>query len=206
MCVRSGLVIIICAPSGAGKSTLINFLLKDFPEISFSISYTTRAARYGEQHGREYFFVSKEDFLSLRAADFFAESAEVHGNYYGTSKEQVSELLTAGKDVLFDIDIQGAELLRKHYPNALYIFILPPSKEELATRLYQRKTDSEESILHRLENAEEEIKKALEFSYILVNNDLKKAYEGLSDIYKAAKSSVKFNKQMWQEQIDRWGK
>ncbi|OFZ72362.1 MAG: guanylate kinase, partial [Bdellovibrionales bacterium RIFOXYD1_FULL_44_7] len=151
-------LIVLSAPSGAGKTTLCSKLLKDFPELELSISTTTRQPRGQEQNGKEYFFTNKEEFETDIAADRFAEWAVVHENYYGTSKRFIEEVFSRNKNVLLDIDVQGAESLRKTYPNECYsFFIAPPSMKVLEKRLRDRKTDSEPVILKRLENAKLEM-------------------------------------------------
>ncbi|MDQ7032730.1 MAG: guanylate kinase [Desulfonauticus sp.] len=189
----AGLLIIICAPSGTGKSTLISLLRKDFPQFQFSISYTTRTPRPGEVHGRDYFFVSKEKFLELQKKDFFAEWAKVHENYYGTPKNAIFEALKQGKDLLFDIDVQGALQLKNNLQQGVYVFIFPPSLEELKNRLLNRATDSKEQIQIRLKNAQKEIEQASVFDYWIVNDDLKKAYLELKSIIIAEKLKPQYH-------------
>ncbi|XPV75365.1 MAG: guanylate kinase [Desulfovibrio sp.] len=180
---RLGLVLVICAPSGTGKSTVIQKLLADFPRFEFSISWTTRAPRGEEEHGKDYFFVSREDFIEKKDAGFFAEWAEVHGNFYGTPYKPVHDMLNEGKDVLFDIDVQGAMQLQESFPEGLFVFLLPPSRTELEARLRGRGTDAEEDIVKRLDNALGEIEAAKEFNYWIINGDLEKAYEELRAVY-----------------------
>jgi guanylate kinase len=176
-------LIVISAPSGAGKTTLCQRLLQDFPELSLSISSTTRAPRGAEQHGREYFFLSKEEFEGQIAHGRFAEWAAVHGNYYGTSKDVVEKAFAAGRSVLLDIDVQGSASLRKAYPTECFdIFISPPSLEVLEQRLRARKTDSEETILKRVRNAANEMSRKGEFKAIVVNDDLETAYTELKGL------------------------
>jgi len=173
-------LIVLSAPSGAGKTTLCSKLLKDFPELELSISTTTRQPRGQEQNGKEYFFTNKEEFETDIAADRFAEWAVVHENYYGTSKRFIEEVFSRNKNVLLDIDVQGAESLRKTYPNECYsFFIAPPSMKVLEKRLRDRKTDSEPVILKRLENAKLEMQEADKFHKIIVNDDLNRAYAEL---------------------------
>ncbi|WP_163329217.1 guanylate kinase [Desulfurobacterium thermolithotrophum] len=186
-----GLLIVISAPSGTGKTTLSHKLLETFPSMEFSISYTTRKPRKGEVNGRDYFFVDKETFKSMIKEGDFLEWAEVYGNLYGTSKSQVMKALEKGKDILLDIDTQGALQVKKNFPEAVLIFILPPSLRELERRLRKRGTDDEETIKKRLRIAREEIKKAFFYDYLLINDDLEVAFEKLRSIITAEKCQVK---------------
>ena len=147
---RSGVLLVVCAPSGTGKTTLIQRLRDEFPNFAYSISCTTRAPRGHETDGKDYHFLSVEEFLRRREAGFFAEWANVHGNYYGTPLAPVLETLKAGQDVLFDIDVQGAAQLHLSLPRGQYVFLLPPSLSELERRLRGRGTDDEASIARRL--------------------------------------------------------
>jgi len=182
-----GLLIVISAPSGTGKTTLCHMLLEEFPNMEFSISYTTRKPRPGELNGRDYFFVDRETFERMVEEGDFLEWAEVYGNLYGTSKSQVLKALEEGKDILLDIDTQGALQVKKNFPEAVLIFILPPSLKELERRLKKRGTDDEETIRKRLQIAREEIGKALEYDYIIVNDILEVAFERLRSIITAEK-------------------
>ncbi|WP_457680197.1 guanylate kinase [Thermovibrio sp.] len=182
-----GLLIVISAPSGTGKTTLCHMLLKEFLNMEFSISYTTRKPREGEVNGRDYFFITKEEFLRKVEEGDFLEWAEVYGNLYGTSKSQVLKALREGKDVLLDIDTQGALQVKKNFPEAVLIFILPPSLKELERRLRKRGKDPEEVIEKRLKVAREEIKRAPLYDYIVVNDLLEVAYEKLKSIITAEK-------------------
>ena len=184
---RKGVVLVLCAPSGAGKSTLVGRLTEEFGDFAFSVSYTTRPPRPGEQDGREYFFVDRERFDQLVGEEFFAEWAEVYGNRYGTPAEPVREHLEAGRDVLFDIDVQGAKQLRAVFPDGVYVFILPPSLEELHTRLLKRGTDNEAVIDRRLHSATAELVRAGEFDFLVYNDDLDQAYAELRVVYLAGR-------------------
>jgi guanylate kinase len=179
-----GKLFVITAPSGAGKSTLIRALLKDDPSLRLSISYTTRPPRPGEQNGREYHFVDDREFLAMRARGEFLESAEVHGNRYGTAKQVISEALGHGHDLLLEIDWQGARQVRQLHPDCVGIFILPPSVEELERRMRSRGQDKEEVIQRRLANAREELTHVDEFKYAIINKDFEAAKGALSDIIK----------------------
>lgn len=182
---RLGLVLVVCGPSGVGKGTLVARLRRQYPGFAFSVSCTTRSPRQGEQDGVDYHFVTRERFEALRAEGHFAEWAEVHGNYYGTPKTPVAEHLAAGRDVIFDIDVQGAFQLRGHFPDGLYVFILPPSLSVLEARLRGRGTDSEEQISRRMRNALGELRQAHRFDYLVVNDSLDAAYEALRAVYQA---------------------
>ena len=183
---RSGIALVICAPSGTGKTTLTKRLIAEFPRFAFSVSCTTRQPRPGETHGQDYEFLSVDEFLRRRDAGFFAEWAEVHGNYYGTPLESTRDLLANGRDVLFDIDVQGAAQLRRTIPGARLIFILPPSKQELERRLRSRGTENEESFNKRLTMAERELSQAHWFNLWIVNDDLEQAWQELRAAYLAA--------------------
>jgi len=182
---RRGLPLVICAPSGAGKSTLVGRLTAEFP-MEFSISCTTRKPRGNEKDGVDYIFLDRETFLDRRGLGYFAEWAEVHGNFYGTPLKPVQDRLAQGKDMLFDIDVQGAAQLSLSLPEARFVFILPPSLEELERRLRGRGTDSEEAIRLRLSNARTEIMSSHWFDAIIINDDLDTAYDQLRSFYLAS--------------------
>ncbi len=182
MAARQGFPLILCAPSGAGKSTLVKKLCAEFP-LAFSISCTTRAPREGEIDGVHYHFLTKEAFEQKIQNNEFAEWAVVHGNYYGTPLKPVTEQLAQGKDILFDIDIQGAKQLSLSLPGAKFVFIFPPSLEILKERLVNRGTDSMEVIERRLKNAIGEIEQSHWFDAWIVNDDLDKAYDELRAFY-----------------------
>ncbi len=183
---RSGALLIVCAPSGTGKSTLISRLRKEFSRIAYSVSCTTRAPRGREQDGVDYHFLAREEFLQRRQEGYFAESACVHDNWYGTPLEALGKLLASGRDVVFDIDVQGAAQLRLSMPRGRYVFILPPSLAELERRLRGRGTDAEETILRRLANARMELREANWFDAWIVNDNLERAYEKLRAEYLSA--------------------
>ena len=181
----AGILYIISAPSGSGKSTLVNELRSIVPNLDFSISYTTRPPRGSEQNGREYYFVTREEFEKMIAEDHFLEHAEVFGNYYGTACRFLDEAKLNGKDLLLDIDVQGAAQVRKRVPDAVSIFVMPPNKNILERRLRNRsQTDKVDPkvIERRLENAQKEIVNYKEYGYILVNEILDKAVEELKAI------------------------
>lgn len=167
----SGRLFLVTAPSGAGKSSLVNALLKMEPDIKLSISHTTRAPRPGEENGREYHFVTVEEFEAMKDRGEFLESALVHGNYYGTSRVWIEEQMKIGNDVLLEIDWQGARQVRERFAGTVGIFILPPSIEALEWRLHHRGTDSEQTITRRLLGAGAEMAHAPEFEYVIINAD-----------------------------------
>ena len=179
-----GTLYIISAPSGAGKSSLIQALLKTQPlyDTQVSVSHTTRAARPGEVHGEHYFFVSEADFIQMAENNEFLEHACVFGNYYGTSKPIIEDVLKSGVDVFLDIDWQGAQQIRDKMPAARSIFILPPSKDELYRRLRGRGQDSDEVIEKRMSQAVGEIEHFNEYNYLIVNDDFNTALGDLQSI------------------------
>ena len=177
-----GNLIIISSPSGGGKGTLIKEVLKSVPNIGYSVSFTTRRMRDGEQHGRDYFFVSREEFGRLIDAGALLEYAEVHGNFYGTSLDQVKTEIDAGHDIILEIDVQGAASIRAKIPEALSVFILPPSYEILAARLTARATEKPEDLTLRLKNSFGEVNRYPEFEYIVVNDDVARATGDLKTI------------------------
>src|SRR6202142_2116505 len=175
-------VYIISAPSGSGKSTLVNQVRLIVPGLKFSISYTTRAPRAGEQNGREYYFVPRTEFEEMIRKDEFLEYADVFGNYYGTARRFRREAEEEGKDLLLDIDVQGAAQIKRKIPGAVSIFILPPNRQELEKRLRTRSLDAEEVIQRRLVTASREIEKYGEYDYILVNDRLEESIDALKAI------------------------
>ncbi|HEY1399998.1 MAG TPA: guanylate kinase [Terriglobales bacterium] len=176
------IVYIVSAPSGSGKSTLVNELFKVVKHLDFSISYTTRPPRGSEQNGKEYFFVTKEQFEAMIKADEFLEYANVFGYYYGTAKRFLRDAEARGNDLLLDIDVQGAQQVKKRIPDAASIFILPPDREKLEWRLRNRGLDSEEVIRRRLDTARREIENYSKYDYILVNERLERATDELKSI------------------------
>jgi len=184
---RSGNLIIVSGPSGAGKSVLVGGVLKRMQHVRFSVSYTTRAPRGSEQNGVEYFFVSREEFLALAQAGEFLEWAEVHGNLYGTSSRYVDEILQQGDDVLLDIDVQGAKIIRGKRADAVAIFILPPSHEVLRDRLTRRSLDAGFVIQKRLKIACQEIRHYREYDYLIINEVLGTSVDELQSIILGAR-------------------
>ena len=180
-----GLLFVITAPSGGGKSSLIAKLLEDERGLALSVSYTTRAPRPGEQNGREYHFVDLPAFEAMLERGEFLESAEVHGHRYGTSQKVIDEVRASGRDLLLEIDWQGAAQVRRLYPESIGIFILPPSMAELERRLRKRAQDAEAVIRRRLNNAAEEMSHAAEFKYAIINNNFDDARLDLRAIVRA---------------------
>jgi guanylate kinase len=183
----AGSIFMVVAPSGAGKSTLVNALLARDPAIELSISFTTRAPRPGETNGREYHFTDVADFLTRRDRGEFLECAEVHGNYYGTSRDWIEQRLRAGRDVLLEIDWQGARQVKRAFAHAVGIFILPPSIEALQARLHKRGQDSPQVITRRLLAAGAEIAHAPEFDFVIINEDFDRALGELVAIVTATR-------------------
>jgi guanylate kinase len=178
----AGHLFIIAAPSGTGKTTLCRAMRTRFVDLDYSISHTTRQPRDGEKAGRDYFFITEEMFLDRIRENKWAEWAKVHGNYYGTAAAYLNEALASGRDVLLDIDVQGTIQILKRYPDAVAIFIMPPSMEALRERLALRGTDSADVVEKRLKNAREEIEKKNLFHHVVVNDDLPSAIAALSGI------------------------
>ena len=183
----AGNLFIVAAPSGAGKTTLVKLLLERDGDIGLSVSYTTRAPRPGEVDGREYHFVDVPAFQAMRGRGDFIESAEVHGNFYGTSRRWIVEQMAAGQDILLEIDWQGAQQVRKVFPGSTGIFILPPSVEELERRLTGRGQDSAGIIARRVAAALDEMRHVREFDYVIINNKLSEAIEDLQTVVRAVR-------------------
>ncbi len=183
----SGNLFIVSAPSGAGKTTLVKLLLERDPGIGLSVSHTTRAPRPGEVDGREYHFVDAPAFLAMRSRGDFLESAEVHGNHYGTSRRWIVDQMAAGRDILLEIDWQGAQQVRALLPGCVGIFVLPPSVAELERRLRGRGQDSEEVIARRTAAALAEMRHVSEFDYVIINNKLPEAIEDLQIVVRSVR-------------------
>ncbi len=179
---RTGNLYIVSAPSGTGKTTLCRIIMDTFNRIGYSISHTTRSPRDGEVNGIDYYFVSKDEFQAMVKKDSLAEWAEVHGNFYGTSVNYLNECLSKGEDILLDIDVNGAKQILKKYPDAVTIFIMPPSMEALKERLKARGTDAPDVIKKRLVNADNEILEKNFYQHIIINDDLKTAEQELAAI------------------------
>ena len=192
--INHGKIFVISAPSGAGKTTLVGLLRERFPLLAESVSCTTRAPRGHEVDGVDYFFLSKEEFFAKREAGLFAEWAEVHGNFYGTPLDFLQHQLDSGKDIICDIDYQGAINIKKAFPQeAVLILVLPPSMEELESRLRLRATDNPEVIKTRLHNAKNEMRQYPYFDFVVVNNDLNTAFLQLAAIISAHTDSSIFH-------------
>jgi len=185
--VRSGNLIIVSGPSGAGKSVLASRVLQEMPHLKFSVSYTTRAPRGAEQNGVEYFFVNREEFQALIQGNDLLEWAEYYGNYYGTSRAFVDGLLRQGEDVLLDIDIQGASIVRQKRPEAVGIFILPPSFQILRDRLMRRSLDAGFVIEQRLKIARREIRHYNDYDYLIINEEINSSTLELQSIILGAR-------------------
>jgi len=185
----AGNLYVVAAPSGAGKTTLVRLLLEREP-VQLSISWTTRGPRPGEENGREYHFTTVDEFQAMISRQEFLEWAEVHGNYYGTSKKWIADRLAGGSDVLLEIDWQGAQQVRAEFPEAIGVFILPPSMEELTRRLTGRGTDAAEVIERRLAAAQAEMRHVGEFDYVIVNDRLELALDDLCAVVRASRLAL----------------
>jgi guanylate kinase len=184
----SGKLFVITAPSGAGKTSLIEALMRDDATLRISVSYTTRAPRPGEKDGVDYHFVDRASFDAMQRRGEFLESAEVHGNRYGTSRQVILDAIRRGEDLILEIDWQGAQQVRRLYPGCVGIFILPPSIEELERRMRARGQDEEAVIRRRLENAREELAHASEFKYAIINKDFETAKRELARLIAAERA------------------
>lgn len=187
---RRGIIFIVSAPSGAGKTTLTNGLREHYPEIKLSVSCTTRARRNGEVNRRDYHFISQERFAAMRARGEFAEWAKVHDHFYGTPRETLDRCLRAGQDVLLDIDVQGAKKIKRLYSDAVSVFLLPPSQGELERRLKLRGTDDAAVIRRRLANAQDEIRRVIQYDYYIVNRNVAEAIGTLQSIIAAERAKT----------------
>ncbi|MFW5787805.1 MAG: guanylate kinase [Halanaerobiales bacterium] len=181
---KSGILFVLSGPSGVGKGTVLDELLKDFNDVEYSVSATTRPPREGEVDGEDYHFLTEDEFFNIKEKDGFLESARVHKHFYGTPKKYVDKSLKKGKDIILEIDIQGARQVKKKYPNAVFIFLVPPSFSELKDRLKKRNTENEESKKIRLENAKEEIAEIDQYDYQIVNDKVKNAVKEIKNIIK----------------------
>lgn len=197
-----GVLLIVCGPSGVGKTSLCDALLGDRARLMMSVSYTTRARRGEEVDGEAYHFVSKEEFLEMRSAGVFAEWAEVHGNFYGTSREVIHAAWSNGKDLLFDIDYQGARQLRAAYPESTAVLVGPPDMETLEERLRGRGTDDEEVIRRRLAAARHELSQYELFDYVVENGSFRHALAGLRSIYDAASFALHLKRDWVKELLE----
>jgi len=182
---RRGVLFVVSSPSGGGKGTLIKRVLSTVPNLGYSVSYTTRPPRNGEVNGREYFFVTTDQFEAMIAAEEFLEWAHVHGKLYGTSRQQVSQEISQGRDIILEVDVQGAASVRQLLPDAVTIFILPPSLETLRKRLLARGTDSEEELELRLRNAPNELRNYKDFDFVIINENVERATNQLRAVINA---------------------
>jgi guanylate kinase len=180
-------MLMVVAPSGAGKSSLVNALLQKDPDIGLSVSFTTRAPRPGEVNGREYNFLSEQEFIKRKEAGDFLEWANVHGNYYGTSKSWIESQMQNGKDVILEIDWQGARQVQRLIPEAIWIFILPPSIQTLEDRLRKRAQDDEATIQKRVAAAKDELAHVAEANYLVVNDNFEQALNDLNQVVLASR-------------------
>lgn len=186
----AGNLYVVAAPSGAGKTTLVRLLLEQEAGVQLSVSFTTRRPRPGEQNGCDYHFVDTAAFQAMIARQEFLEWAEVHGNFYGTSKKWIIERLAPDHDVLLEIDWQGAQQVRSAFPGAIGIFILPPSMEDLTRRLTERATDSTDVIARRLATARAEMRHVEEFDYVIINDSLEQALDDLRAVVRASRLTL----------------
>ena len=183
----AGNVFVVVAPSGAGKSSLVNALLAQDPSLCLSVSATTRAPRSGETDGKDYRFVTKESFMLMRESDQLLEWAEVHGNFYGTPRDQIDQAIGHGRDILLEIDWQGARQVKRLFPQTIGVFILPPSIQTLEQRLQQRGQDTQAVIDRRMQAASQEISHAPEFEYVIINQDFRIALAELTEVVAVAR-------------------
>jgi guanylate kinase len=183
-----GRLVVVSSPSGGGKGTLIRRVLKEVPNLGYSVSYTTRQARPGEADGRDYFFVTPETFMAMERAGEFLEWAHVHGNLYGTARTEVERELTEGRDIILEIDVQGAESVNAQVKNAVSIFILPPSFDVLCARLTARGSERPDDLTLRLRNARGEVEHYREFDYVVINDEVERAAGQLASIIYAERA------------------
>lgn len=183
-----GTLFVVSSPSGGGKGTIIRHVLEVVPNLSYSVSFTTRAPRPGEINGREYFFISCDVFNEMVAAGEFLESACVHGNFYGTAKRQIAEETASGIDIVLEVDVQGADSVRRLLLDSVSIFILPPSYEVLRQRLIDRGTDTPEQLAVRLRNAPDELRQYSKFDYVIFNDEVERAAGQLASIIYAERA------------------
>ncbi|HEV2836918.1 MAG TPA: guanylate kinase [Pyrinomonadaceae bacterium] len=199
-----GTLFVVSSPSGGGKGTIIRHVLEVVPNLSYSVSFTTRAPRHGEVDGREYFFVSREVFEGMVAAGEFLEWACVHGNLYGTAKRQVREETAAGLDIVLEVDVQGAESVQQLPLDSVSIFILPPSFEVLRERLIARGTDTPEELEVRLRNAPQELRQYSAFDYVIINDEVERASAQLASIIDAERARCVRQEDLVREVIKRF--
>ncbi len=186
----TGKLFVITAPSGAGKTSLIEAVMRDDPSLKISVSYTTRTPRKGEKDGVDYHFIDENTFREMKRRGEFLESAEVHGNHYGTGKQVILDAVKRGDDLILEIDWQGAQQVRRLYPDCIGIFILPPSIDELERRMRSRGQDADAVIRRRLDNAREELLHAGEFKYAIINKDFETARRELANIIQSERAKT----------------
>lgn len=187
---KKGNLFVLSGPSGVGKGTVLDRLLKKFNQVEYSVSATTRPQRNGETDGKDYFFLSKEKFFKMVEEDLFIEWAKVHNNYYGTPRKYVEDTIKQGKDIILEIDIQGAKKVQETCPDAIFVFLLPPSLEELKNRLDKRGTEDDHNKAIRIKNARDELKELKKYDYQIVNDKLKEAVKKLEAIIIAEKCRI----------------
>ena len=190
---NSGLLVVISGPSGSGKGTICKKLIEEINNLKVSVSATTRKPRVGEIEGKNYFFIDEENFLDKIKNEEFLEYASVYGNYYGTPKKAVLKELENGNDIILEIDIQGALKVKENYPKGVFIFILPPSLEELKNRIEGRGTDSKEVIRRRLKCAYDELNYAFQYDYVVLNDEVESAVDKIKEIISAEKNKATRN-------------
>lgn len=205
MTLATGTIFVVVAPSGAGKTSLVAALLEAEPSVGLSVSYTTRPAREGEVEGKHYHFIGREQFDAMVVRGAFLEYAEVYGNYYGTSSDWIRSRLAEGRDILLEIDWQGARQVRQAFPDAVGVFIVPPSMEELERRLRGRATDSPEVIARRLTSARMEIGMIPEYDYMVVNDNFERARLDLVSIVRAQRLRTVAQTRRFAEKLARMG-
>lgn len=198
---REGTLFVVSAPSGAGKTSLCKAITDSMENLTHSVSCTTRSPRPGEIDGRDYFFVTKERFQAMVDAGDFAEWANVHANFYGTSRRVLDDMVRQGIDVILDIDTQGAAQIKARFPGAVFIFIMPPSLDILEERLRSRKSDREEEISRRMQRAREEIRDYTRYDYIIVNRDFDRALSELRSIVTAERCRTRLIDPQWVQRL-----
>ncbi|SES73736.1 guanylate kinase [Anaerobranca gottschalkii] len=198
---QEGLLLVISGPSGAGKGTVCKALLQEVKDLKYSVSVTTRKPRVGEQHGVNYFFTSVEEFEEMIKNDQLLEWAKVYDNYYGTPKDFVIETIKSGQDVILEIDVNGAKQIFKNFPNGVFIFLLPPSMEELCNRIYKRGTETKDVIQKRLAAAQGEIEQVENYNYVVLNDEVENAVNKIKAIIIAEKCKVNRNKVLKEEYL-----
>ncbi len=201
MAMCTGCLFIITAPSGTGKTSLVSALLENDPDLRLSISYTSRPPREGEEDGRDYHFVSREQFEKMQISGDFLESAEVYGNWYGTSQRWISETMQSGQDIVLEIDCQGAAQVYKFFPQSIGIFVLPPSASALEKRLLARNKDTADVIRRRLKAVREEVSHINEFDYVIINRVLEDATHDLTCVVRAERLKRERQLQLQKNQV-----